>query len=112
MAQHTQKTAKQLAEQFYAELEIASTSSDKLKALVKKWYANNAEQNEAGEQPTRGLEAIIARESVFYDNYFDFTIKIDPPLTKILSIHGGETVTFTHQIAKLGLKGAGVISKF
>ena len=62
-------------------------------------------------QPTKGLEAIIARENVFYDNYFDWSVKLDAPLYNIKSIHADETTSFTHHTFKAAFKGMGAISK-
>lgn len=107
----SQKTAKQLAEQFFTELEAANRGGpDALYAIMNKWYDASIEQYEAGEQPTKGLEAVIAREKFFFENYFDWTVKIDGPTLTIHSLHGDDTVTYAHQTYKGAFKGAGLVT--
>ena len=53
---------------------------------------------------------MIAREKFFFENYFDWSVKIDGPTITILSQHVAGNVTFTHQKFKAAFKGAGVIN--
>ena len=51
-----------------------------------------------------------AREKVFFDNYFDWSVKIDGETVTVVSLHVAGNVTFTHQKYKGAFKGVGVVS--
>jgi hypothetical protein len=124
MAEATRK----LAEEFWKELANARTG-DAYKGLIKKYYADDVTQNEAGEavsetiswfmsnccptKETKGLEEVLKREGYFFDNYFDWD---NFPQAPTLDIHGQYVdergVVFTDHTARLALKGTGVISEF
>jgi hypothetical protein len=61
---------------------------------------------------TKGLEEVLKREAVFFDNYFDWD---NFPEAPTLDIHGQYVdergVVFTDHTARIALKGAGVSSE-
>lgn len=122
--------ARKLAEQFHAELDAQATSADNLLALIRKYYADDVEQNEAGQevwsqqvshacmvlmwafipiQPTKGLEAVLGREKFVFDNYFDWSVPVAAPRVIVHSIHADGNVTFTNHTFRGAFKGAGIV---
>lgn len=63
-------------------------------------------------QATKGLEAVLAREKFFFDNYFDFSVPIPGKRVTVHSIHADGNVTFTNHTFKGAFKGAGVVGKY
>lgn len=73
--------------------------------MIRKWYAPDVVQHEAGEPETKGFDTVVQREKNAFDNYFDWDRKIEGPRVIIHGQYVAGNVTFTDHTFRGAFKG-------
>jgi len=98
-------------DEFTAAINNSATVAE-LQAVVKKYYADDCVQSEAGQPEYKGIKAILEHETYFFENYLDKPTDGKKGLIHIelhnVTIAGSKA--FQDQTCRFFMKGAGVLA--